>query len=126
MSVKFSINLEYSFVALIISLKVKRRDYRHQMTIQKLQVELDECWDRDDERYLGSAQPETIYQLRSLLAEKKKVEIIQKEQIEELQQQLSNCYQENSIPPAVKKDVSNMPAIVQLHNTTKVSTIITL
>lgn len=102
---KLPCNLEYSYDALI-SVQVKHRDYRHQMTIQKLQAELDECWDRDDERYLSSAQPETIYQLRGLLAETKKVEIIQKEQIEELQQQLSFC-QENSVPPAVRTDVSS-------------------
>ena len=103
-TLKLPCNLEYSYDALI-SVQVKHRDYRHQMTIQKLQAELDECWDRDDERYLSSAQPETIYQLRGLLAETKKVEIIQKEQIEELQQQLS-FYQENSVSPAVRTDVS--------------------
>ena len=70
------------------------------MTIQKLQAELDECWDRDDDRFQSSAQPETIYQLRGLLAETKKVEIFQKEHIEKLQRQLS-VYQEKCESPVV-------------------------
>ena len=63
------------------------------MTIQKLQAELDESWEKNNERYLGTAEPQTIYQLRTLLTGMKKVENDQRDVIEQLQLQL-RFYQE--------------------------------